>query len=277
MNSDCAISIGSTHAICQDYARAGQDKEGMPYVIISDGCSSSAETDIGSRLLVLAAEKNIDLLGIQTEEFYEKSVVLAETWTKYLGLPEIAIDATLVVAKMVKDQPFAAVYGDGLIVAGKRDENGKNLLAIHQVVATQNFPFYPSYLLKPNRLKSMPPDNKLEVSCIYKETNGTPPIVSFATFCPMNNGRFHAATFAKDSDFIAILTDGAGSFLAPEISNTSKSNNNVELELVLSDLVGFKNFNAGFVQRRMQKFQKETKAKGWQHYDDLTVGAIALR
>ena len=54
MNANCAINIGSTHALCQDYALARNDG---PYVILSDGCSSSPDTDVGSRLLVKASEK----------------------------------------------------------------------------------------------------------------------------------------------------------------------------------------------------------------------------
>ncbi|HYO91642.1 MAG TPA: hypothetical protein VEQ40_08400, partial [Pyrinomonadaceae bacterium] len=67
MNADSAFLIGATHAVCQDYAVAGNgtpderaavsNLQANPYVILSDGCSSSPDTDIGARLLVKAAEQ----------------------------------------------------------------------------------------------------------------------------------------------------------------------------------------------------------------------------
>src|SRR6476659_1428102 len=54
MNADATINIGATHALCQDYVIA-KDR----HVILSDGCSSSPDTDIGARLLVKALEQNL--------------------------------------------------------------------------------------------------------------------------------------------------------------------------------------------------------------------------
>ena len=53
MNANSAINIGATHSLCEDYVIA--QSEGH-YVILSDCCSSSPDTDIGARLLVKAAE-----------------------------------------------------------------------------------------------------------------------------------------------------------------------------------------------------------------------------
>ena len=66
MNADSAFRMGSTHAVCQDYAVAsawtaaahtdGAAPPPRPYIILSDGCSSTPDTDVGARLLVKAAE-----------------------------------------------------------------------------------------------------------------------------------------------------------------------------------------------------------------------------
>jgi len=59
MNDDSIFTIGKTHRICQDYAHTG-NKNGMFYAILSDGCSSSEHTDLGSRIMVKTAEKYIE-------------------------------------------------------------------------------------------------------------------------------------------------------------------------------------------------------------------------
>ena len=65
MNADSVFNIGATHAVCQDYviARSGETTFGSPnagpYIILSDGCSSSPDTDMGARLLVKAMDQTL--------------------------------------------------------------------------------------------------------------------------------------------------------------------------------------------------------------------------
>ena len=54
MKLDSAFQIGKTHDVCEDFALTGtfeDEKNTARYVIVSDGCSSSQNTDLGSRLL----------------------------------------------------------------------------------------------------------------------------------------------------------------------------------------------------------------------------------
>src|SRR5215203_2249321 len=76
MNTDCFFNIGATHSVCQDYVVAS------PYLILSDGCSSSPDTDIGARLLVKAAERVCGKYEI--EEVHKESARLALGWAKLL-------------------------------------------------------------------------------------------------------------------------------------------------------------------------------------------------
>src|SRR6185295_18680312 len=102
MNTDAAINIGSTHSVCQDYAIARNG-----YVVLADGCSSSPDTDIGARLLVKALDQR---LGTPTdiEELHRESARTALGWAAMLGLPDQAVDATLL---------SAHVEGEDLIIA----------------------------------------------------------------------------------------------------------------------------------------------------------------
>ena len=57
MQVDTFSKIGKTHKICEDYILSGTKP--FPYIIISDGCSSSEGTDMGARLLCFLAQQYI--------------------------------------------------------------------------------------------------------------------------------------------------------------------------------------------------------------------------
>ena len=59
-HADCSFHIGAQHLRLglpnQDYALAG-NLDDRAYVVVSDGCSSGGRTDIGARLVSLAAAR----------------------------------------------------------------------------------------------------------------------------------------------------------------------------------------------------------------------------
>ena len=60
INVDSFLKKGKQHFICEDYIINSDDRDTMPYIILSDGCSSSENTDIGSRVLVRSALNILD-------------------------------------------------------------------------------------------------------------------------------------------------------------------------------------------------------------------------
>ena len=60
--TDAFFSIGKTHMVCQDYARSGTTRAGHPYAIVCDGCSSSPDTDLGSRFLAMSFASYVEHL-----------------------------------------------------------------------------------------------------------------------------------------------------------------------------------------------------------------------
>ena len=278
-NTDCAIRLGSSHPICQDYARAGWNKIG-PYAIIADGCSSSPDTDIGARLVVMAAECGLNgampLTSENADDFHEMTISLASTWAMKMGLPFVSLDATLMTLSTLENgKILTTIYGDGMIVAKIPDG-----LLVMEVSYPRNFPVYPSYLLDLDRTKRMPVGNAIQLN-LWRVTPDAGKQILMVNDGPIKDG-MHDCLFAHEFNlpedgFIAAVTDGAKSFLAPLNSETTKTNGSVPLEQVLPELLGFKNFHPGFVQRRMQRFARDAQKKEWQHYDDLAMGAIALR
>ena len=58
---DSYYTIGKVHLYCQDYVFQGWKP--VPHVILADGCSASPNSDVGARLLVLNARRELERSG----------------------------------------------------------------------------------------------------------------------------------------------------------------------------------------------------------------------
>jgi len=70
-----------------------------------------------------------------------------------------------------------------------------------------------------------------------------------------------------DIDFVLVSSDGLDSFTV----GTTDAPLSVEKEFT-----SFKSLTGDFVQRRMMRFRKDTKAKGNTHFDDISAAAISF-
>jgi hypothetical protein len=250
MNADATINIGSTHALCQDYVIA-KDR----HVILSDGCSSSPDTDIGARLLVKALEQNLSKsAGI--EALHRESARVALSWTNMIGLPPESVDATLLSIHVTGDDLVIACSGDGVIML----ESHAGVLDVYAISSPSGYPFYPSYVHQPDRLAEL----------VHKD-RCTKTIKDFRS---MNVTRSDSLTItfklnAADYKYAAVASDGMTSFSSKHVGPLSVPD-------VLKEFWSFKNSHGAFVQRRMKRFTKDTQPKGWQHADDLAIGVIHL-
>jgi len=240
MNSDATINIGSTHALCQDYVIARDT-----YVILSDGCSSSPDTDTGARLLVKALEQNLSKpAGI--EDLHRESACVALGWANMIGLPPESVDATLMSVHVSGDDLIIACSGDGVIVFESRTGD----LDVYVITSPSGYPFYPSYVHQPNRLAELVEHDR-HIKEIKHSSSVTMSDSLTITF------KLNVA----DYKYAAVASDGMTSFC------------NVTLPDVLKEFWAFKNSHGAFVQRRMKRFRKDTN---WQHADDLAIGVIHL-
>ena len=280
-NSDSAFLIGKSHKVCEDYAIHKDPEKSGSYVIVCDGCSSSQNSDFAARLLAHAAEKWIDdgnskvFDGI---EFEKRSITTAVMCSKVLGEDKFPIDATLLTA-IVKDNKIRLrAAGDGVFILGRNDGG----FDIYVIEFPRGYPCYPSYLMNSDGYaelvryfkekyndsgysievnKYLFKDNKLSID---EECSGTGLIL---------DGEPWDLSFAKDIDNSAkvynqvlITTDGLLSF--------SDYSFTVPLETIFSLLLQFKGFKGEYVSRRLNKFVKDCAAKGWWHFDDLTLAGI---
>ena len=151
MQIDTFLTIGKSHKVCEDYILSGTDP--MPYIIISDGCSSSKGTDMGARLLCFLAQQYIKFRATKDFEPDHKEMGLwiihnAELVAKQLGLCNHSLDATLIIAYKSYGINNIRVhfYGDGCVLYF-----GPKQMLFGQIEYTKNAPYYLSYYIDPER------------------------------------------------------------------------------------------------------------------------------
>ena len=300
MGSDACFRMGSTHQICQDYAIAGAH-EGLPYAILSDGCSGvhtpdepgSPFTDFGARFLVRVAslgmrrtisgglprrvESDVEWLnGELTHIDGENLVSEAYRVARQAGLYRRALDATLLRAVQRPDGTVVVHQaGDGVIAARRRDSGS---ITYYTTKFGNNMPYYLSYLLDlPERRRYFELAGTVEVSTgvLSKEgfdqgfggwtdeTTVTTPLDA----API----FQKYVFGPEYDLVLIMSDGAESFQDQE-------GQVVPVGAIVKQLFEVKSFEGEFLIRRCNKFLSRFCAeRGWKHTDDFSVAGIHMK
>ncbi len=273
MNADSAFQIGATHAVCQDYAAAGLCGHG-PYAVLSDGCSSSPDTDIGARLLVKAAERLLRESGAMSASglaaLHAEAARLALSWAEMLGLEPQAVDATLLTAHVGGDELLVGCSGDGVVCLQTAD----GALDVYSVNFPSGYPVYPAYAHQPARLRGLADAGRAcrEVTRLRAPSvrERLRQVQERLRRVDVSGGDAVTEVFAFDAAayrFASLLSDGVHTFQHAEA---------VPLESVLPELVSFKNTRGAFAGRRMKMFLKDCRRKGWRHADDLSLAALHL-
>lgn len=265
MKGDCAFRMGRSHRVCQDYAVAGSGER--PYVIVADGCSSSPDTDIGARLLARLTERALQAKS--TDFDLERVVRRAGRVAAYLGLHDCCLDATLLTARVLGERWHLMMAGDG--VAAWQDHEGR--VHVRALSYTGGYPEYPSYLASPERRRSYAalPSNHAELRRMVLEPDGR---VSTGPTEALPGGPYRESGLLREAIWLALLSDGATSFVARDEAGGRTGTVPIGLEAVLATLLRFKSLQGVFVQRRMVRFALHCSQQGWCHQDDLALGAI---
>jgi len=278
INTDIFIEKGD-HLICQDYAISGM--EPFPYVIISDGCSSSKDTDVGARILALSAKNflthpkdyfisyfnNETERGVNHKNLYNKMglciINKAFSIANLMSLELECLDATLIVSFIIEENIYTYVYGDGNIILV-----GKDSLEHINIKFPSSAPFYLSYYLNPERMKNYFKEyknEKLEILNISELNMSDEPVISNISCKYPISYKFHL----ENQDTYLIASDGLESF----ISNGGTAQDVGEL---MPKMVCFKNFRGQFIMRRFKRFLSNIKKDGIHHFDDISIGGFHI-
>lgn len=279
--ADAGFLIGSTHTVCQDYAIAGT-KNGTSYAVVSDGCSGSPNSDIGARILATNVARWIN----NPTSYYGKPAGLyhhaheASWFVGQLDLPTSCLDATLLIAVEEEHQFRVCAWGDGVIAARRRQTG---LLQVTRVEFPSGYPAYPSYALSRDPLAAFQRHSgkgcwdieveDLEISegggslCASRHTSS---VLARRKTIPSVDRIFPY----EDFDMVAVLSDGASSFVQQIQTETSIVNEPVPLASILQRALGFKSAAPGFVQRRLLRFRVECQKLHQLHMDDFSVAAL---
>jgi hypothetical protein len=277
MNTDAFFCIGKTHAICQDYAEAGEG-----HVILSDGCSTAEESNIGAILLSRAAKMFLRKFPYHDIDiFCQSALAIAYTYAKALELPEQALYATLGTAKCEEDNIKFQVmlYGDGVMAARRRKTN---IWDVSVFEFASGAPYYLAYELSPHweeiYLQKFGTESKRTTYELMIEDGGfkvsqkgcyTNKDVTAGSLGPV----YMNYPYEK-YDMVAILSDGAASFQKTSTTLTSKRQESVPVCNVLSEVLHFKNYNGQFVQRRCKAAFRKFSEDNCVNMDDFSLGVL---
>lgn len=297
MGTDCAFQIGKTHDICEDYALASdcgsliKDGDNITFAIVSDGCSSSRKTDIGSRVLSSAAVEQLNNIVAVTKNLnnFNANVCIskARDIVKSLSLPTRTVDATLLMAT-VSDCVQVKLYGDGFVAIGL--DNGD--IFTLRLEYHEGYPFYLNYLPESGihfqNWKNLYSQKTIHTSII---SNGE--IIRkecFPCTCEYfdrKNDKKKPAIYITGDTFetnmsidlnslkwVTLISDGVDSFYKTEEADTSLINIDIDYNEVISEALNFKNFNGKFMQRRLNRFLKFCQKNNWHHADDISFSSI---
>lgn len=292
MHADHFYTIGTAHAVCEDYTISGTE-EGLSYALLSDGCSSSKDTDVGARILCHIAKNALLYLhrqgNLRDEHYVEEMlppmlknlIVMKALEAKVsMGLDYNAFDATLLISFAVErpnDKPIwgSIMYGDGTAVR----RYGKDSFELCHVSYDSNAPYYLSYAMSKDKSEGYFwsfGQSKRRNTLVGINGNDPMNIKEYASD-PMTDCAYHMSynlcmLCGEDPLQIALFSDGVDSYEhdGPE-GKTPRS----YLDVV-TDAIGYKNTAGEFVYRRMRAMEKELKSRGYEHFDDLSCAAIHI-
>lgn len=248
-NSDCYFFIGKSHDICQDYAYAGLNANNNHVAIVADGCSSSPDTDFGSRLLtrasILCGEKSDHF---NFDDLLAKTIIKATSENTWLD--SYCYDSTLLYCELIDNVVHVVIAGDGLLFVRERETQNFHT---YKFTYSSGAPYYLNYLMDKERNKQYLERFSSIVEIEYNGEN-----------IENKDIRPYYCFDANKFDLIGVSTDGIFSFDRP-------------YQDILSEITAFKNYTGYFVKRRIKKFFNNCHETKQLPFDDFSVSMIYLK
>lgn len=260
MHADSHYVIGHDHTVCQDYATHWRRKDGSIVAAMADGCSTAPDTDVGARLLVLAAKTNL-FVGLQNLEGPLIQEIPAPPGDR--GLDYRAFRATLGVVVANADGAQVRLWGDGVVLALRHSGEVDAVVVNYDEGAPPYLSYkkYPEEVeayreLSKNGAHTMTFIERGQVAGVRKGTN--PNLESLDLSYP-----------ASIYKMVAVCSDGLLSVYGP-------SGAVPYLDVVLQ-VGAILNTSGEFVVRKLRNgLPKFLKKLGAVHADDVSMAAVVL-
>jgi hypothetical protein len=284
MNVNAYFQIGSSHKVCEDYALSGL-YEDMAYIIVSDGCSSSTDSDVGARILshiakgVLIYLKGRDILLSEAFPDIFRELMLRkclEVKTS-LGLITDVFDATLLISVVLGGKMVCLGWGDGYLALV--DKN--NTINFLEIKFSSGAPYYLSYEMNPSKKSAYQKEfgggELCLTQCTLDSSGGMSNLVTKSSPIQYQH-TLEIADNITGLKCITLLSDGIDTyqddprFQHPEGKEKLKYKAS---EMVLP-LVSYKSTAGEFVIRRMQRNKEDLDKKHILHFDDVSCATIVL-
>jgi hypothetical protein len=276
--ADAHFRPGSSHMAegtpCQDYAMPGKPGSPVLHAVLSDGCSTAGRTDIGARLITLAAACVLERSpGVITGDFIGAAMQGVLRVAAPLGLDDIDLDATLgAVAGLPDGGAAAALFGDGVIAA--KTSTGTSVWIMDWA---GNMPGYPGYSAgNPGRLARF-----IAESTAAADREKRPSLLVSEYRISPNGELSEIAVDGRDaSDGLAGLTltweqDNLPDILAV-MSDGVLQVTGLPWHVAVRDITSIGPARLGsFATRRMSKALQSWSRGGHTPYDDISVAALA--
>ncbi len=286
--TDSHFMIGSTHTVCQDYACDGVIN-GIQYAMISDGCSSAKDTDIGARLITMAFKNalahpsiagmlemltvdRVPLFGDILWDSFKIEIVKINQVCAYRDEATSyywdALSATIMCLLTTNIGTLVFVNGDGVLGYSIDGE-----VYAHAIEFSQNAPEYPVYAISKESYEATfaRAIQTVDVNDVFNNA-GDNVTVKYT----MSRNSFGITMLLPRNDMAFVASDGIQALISQREDFDPIS----EMRNVLT----FKNMVAGqFVKRKLEFLKKNswkektvdnTHVPAVSHTDDLSIAAI---
>jgi hypothetical protein len=248
----------------------------LAFAVVSDGCSSGRNTDVGARLLVLATAQVVREYWAATQEItlYSTLAVLAKRQDRVrevqslLGMTQDDMLATSMFVCVSQCCGLVRVQGDGVVALKYRDGS----IVMTRYEWPQNAPFYPTYLVEGIdafvEFQGGDVDAKVVRACSWAiNSEGIYTKVSSDLHSIATGIRgFHTFfNIGDEVEYVAIFTDGVTQI------------ENVDWKDAVRSFMGFKTTAGEFAKRRMITGIKETQKVGKGPMDDISYAVIHIK
>ncbi|MDH5639225.1 MAG: protein phosphatase 2C domain-containing protein [Nitrospinota bacterium] len=272
---DAYYAIGAAHKVCEDYALAKGGS--IPHLVVADGCSGSAHSDVGARILAWSAASVITCSDIGNDKVpfgYDEfgrlvNIIATDAMNTLPGLRREALDATALAAIYYRKAAHVYAYGDGVIVGRRRDGE----IVVIEIEYAHNMPFYLSYWGDCERRSayhaaSAPfEQGAVSETTTFFASDGSVRDTLINTKQP--DDEFIYSFDEKKYEMVAVLSDGVGSFVDGD-------GERIKINGLATNLTDLKSHRGEFIQRRAKRELKTLAKQGVSHQDDFSIGAMLM-